>query len=63
MNQRNDTCEENSDDDSSYGRLAVSHLLNEFDIRRTQIEFGRCFLSGSISGGMLRRKESQSDAK
>ena len=32
----------------------MSHRIEKFDVRGTILEFGRCFCSGSIAGGLLR---------
>jgi len=52
---------ERSEDDDSDGENTVSskvmrirNLIPNVDVRRTAIEFGRCFAVGSIAGGVLR---------
>ena len=40
----------------------MSHRIENFDIRRTILEFGRCFFSGSIAGGVLRNSQTLSFA-
>ena len=57
-----DSHEDNSDEDSGSGKWIVSHKLSDIDIRRTLIEFGRCFVSGSISGRALGSNESSNQA-
>ena len=39
---------------STAGSLLMSHQIENFDVRCTILEFGRCFCSGSIAGGVLR---------
>lgn len=39
-------------------RLQLIHLIKDQNIRRAIIEFGRCFISGSVCGGVLRRASS-----
>ena len=42
-------------DDNSCGKFSLIHLIGDQSVRRSITEFGRCFVSGSISGGVLRR--------
>lgn len=48
--------DDNSDEDTAdpSNELCLEHRIMDVDIRRTLIEFGRCFCSGSIAGGSLR---------
>ena len=50
----------NSDDElnENPGKIVVTFILRDIDVRRTLVEFGRCFLSGSIAGGSLRKTQS-----
>lgn len=50
----------NSDDElvEAPGKLAISFIIRDIDVRRTIIDFGRCFLSGSVAGGALRDTKS-----
>lgn len=60
-NTANDNGEEGeSDEDYSLGArcLRFRHKLSSIDVRRTMIEFGRCFAVASIPGGALRNAES-----
>ena len=41
----------------------LTHKIHDLEIRRSLIEFGRCFLSGSIPGGVLRMTSSGSEAR
>lgn len=56
-NDDNETVSDNEDDDHR-GKLFIRHRFKDLNLRRTIIEFGMCFLSGSISGGCLRSKDS-----
>ena len=43
-----------SDDESSSLNLRLEHRITEYDLRYRAIDFGRCFISGSIAGFSLR---------
>jgi len=45
------------------GKLRLRHNFPDADIRRTLIDFCRCFASGSIAGGALRNSDSVSCAE
>lgn len=51
---------EQSDDDLIVkpGRIYLKHKQSDIDVRRTIIDFGRCFGFGSIPRGALRKTES-----
>jgi len=51
---RTDGDESDDDMDIAAKRMRFRHKFGDVDIRRTLIEFGRCFLVGSIAGGALR---------
>ena len=52
-----------SEYDSDGEKWRVSHKVSDTDIRRTILELGQCFLSGSIARGSLRSEESVIHAK
>ena len=43
--------------------LKFTHKIQDLDVRRTLLEFGRCFLHGSMPGGILRRSESMTESR
>ena len=47
---------EGSSGDEDDGRVEIflEHRIEEYDVRRTSVEFARCFLSGSVAGFSLR---------
>ena len=45
------------------GRIIMKYRIRDIDVRRTIVEFGRCFLSGPIVGGSLRSFSSISAAQ
>ena len=40
------------------GKIRIKHKINDIDVRRTVVDFGRCFGSGSIAGEALRNESS-----
>lgn len=44
--------------DACVGKLRFKHKVQHVDVRRTLIDFGRCWCSGSIAGGALRDEKS-----
>ena len=44
IQSQTDSLEDNSDEDSDGSGWQISHTLAEIDVRRTLLEFGRCFL-------------------
>ena len=40
------------------GSISLRNKIEDTDIRRTVIQFGRCFISGSIAGFIMRRERS-----
>ena len=49
----------NKDSEQSVSGVVLRHRLNEVDLRRTAINFGRCFLSGSVAGYSLRKNSAK----
>lgn len=54
------TMEDLSDDEITIklGTIRFRHKHSDDDIRRTFVEFGRCFAAGSIAGGSSRNSNS-----
>ena len=48
--------------DNSTVTFILRHKFDNIDLRRSIVNFGRCFLSGLISGGTVRSNASANDA-
>lgn len=46
-----------------HNTASFEHKISDFDVRRNILEFGRCFLTGSIAGGVLRNENSAHESQ
>ena len=53
----------NEESEQPVSGVVLRHRLNEVDLRRTAIDFARCFLSGSAAGFSLRNNKAKESAE